>query len=317
MNPWNLMRLNAAGLLILFCAAIADAQQPAGDPPPEETITRTYLVGDLARFTPNYPLEQPPSVTQPTPSTEAEDALIRLIQDTVASDSWKDNGGTIGSIRFYQAMLIVTQTKAHHEQVQALLEELRRGGGAAQVTIRATWVVAAPGEMTKPLTEVSADWMSKQKTYCESQITCFNGQTVHLTSGREKRIVSDVTPIVGTQAVAFDPTVEQVHSGMTVQFSPLLVGTDAAVLDVQSSAAEWSANAEPPAQMGKASSPELPVGQGMGNVDRVPTLHQQMKTTVRVPLRKKVIVGGMTLDPSDAQQAGRQLYLVVEIDGAK
>jgi hypothetical protein len=103
---------------------------------------------------------------------------------------------------------------------------------------------------------------------------------------------------------------------MAVQFCPLLVGNDLAVLDVQASAAEWTPD-KAAAAVGKAATPDLQVAGQVGSVDRVPTLRQKIKTTVRVPLKKKIIVGGMTLDPSDGEQGGRQLYLVVEVEGGK
>jgi hypothetical protein len=219
-------------------------------------------------------------------------------------------------MQFYHSVLVITQTKANHEQIRSLLQDLGASGWAAQLTIRATWIVLNQGDATRPMGEASADWLAKQKIYSESQLTCFNGQIVHIRSGREKRIVADLTPVVGTQAVALDPTVEEVHSGVSVQFCPTLVGNDAAVLDVQSDACEWSVTAEPAPPVSKASSPDLPVPQPT-TIDRVPTLRQEMKTTLRVPLKKKFIVGGMTLDPSDAQQSGRQLYLVVELEAGK
>jgi hypothetical protein len=132
-------------LAVVILEPMALAQQPAAQP--EALLTRTYLVGDLVRFTSNYPLIQSPT-SQPNGGGESEAALISLIQDT-------------GAIRFYQSTLIITQKKANHEQVQALLDELRRGGWAAQITIRATWFVAAPADITKPLTEVTEEWTKK------------------------------------------------------------------------------------------------------------------------------------------------------------
>ena len=41
---------------------------------------------------------------------ELVDSIIKLIQDTVANESWKDNGGTVGSLRELSGQLIVTQT---------------------------------------------------------------------------------------------------------------------------------------------------------------------------------------------------------------
>src|SRR4029077_16079526 len=65
---------------------------------------------------------------------ELVDAIIKLIQDTVASETWKDNGGTVGSLRELSGQLIVTQTPENQHQLIKLLEQLRETR-AIQVTI--------------------------------------------------------------------------------------------------------------------------------------------------------------------------------------
>jgi len=70
---------------------------------------------------------------------ELVDEIIRLIQDTVASDSWKDNGGAVGSLRELQGQLIVTQTPENQRQLVRLLEQLRETR-AIQVTIEARFL---------------------------------------------------------------------------------------------------------------------------------------------------------------------------------
>jgi hypothetical protein len=330
---------------VLLVASWTNGQvvvQPNAAPPPQrqqdnEILVRTYNVSDLLRLTSDYPRDShivPPSEIGARPSSlgggGAEsggqslfggsggvkvgvrtgpaielDPLSKLLVETVDPDSWRDNGGTVGMIRALSSMLIVVQTRANHNTIQELLNELRRTAGPSQiVTVQATWLVVAQGEIPRPMTEVSDEWLKRQKPYCESQLTCFSGQTVHASSGRSKRIVTESTPIVGTLSSREDPHIESVLSGVTLQISPLLIpGAESAVVDVQTTASEWSAGGEGVTRV--------------GDVDRNPMLCQEMKTTARVPLRKKVIIGGMTLDPSDAEQKGRQLYLVVEIDGGK
>jgi Flp pilus assembly secretin CpaC/tetratricopeptide (TPR) repeat protein len=57
--------------------------------------------------------------------SELVEQIIQLIQDTVASDTWKDNGGTIGAIRELSGQLIVTQTPENQNAISKLLEKLR------------------------------------------------------------------------------------------------------------------------------------------------------------------------------------------------
>ena len=65
---------------------------------------------------------------------ELVDQIIRLIEDTVSTDSWKDNGGAVGSIRELGGQLIVTQTPENQRSLVRLLEQLRETR-AIQVTI--------------------------------------------------------------------------------------------------------------------------------------------------------------------------------------
>lgn len=52
--------------------------------------------------------------------------IIELIQDTVESDAWKVNGGTIGSIAEMDGVLVITATPAMHEETAQLLDKLRQ-----------------------------------------------------------------------------------------------------------------------------------------------------------------------------------------------
>ena len=65
---------------------------------------------------------------------ELVEEITKLITDTVAPDSWRDSGGTVGSIRELQGQLIVTQTPENQKQLVNLLEQLRETR-AIQVTI--------------------------------------------------------------------------------------------------------------------------------------------------------------------------------------
>ena len=66
----------------------------------------------------------------PSPdATRAEvvESIKKAITSTVAPATWKDNGGTVGSIMEDQGQLIVTQTKKNQAQVESVLDQLRRG----------------------------------------------------------------------------------------------------------------------------------------------------------------------------------------------
>ena len=52
-------------------------------------------------------------------------ALIKLIQDSIATDSWRDNGGTVGALRSFDDKLIITQLVRNQWQIASLLEKLK------------------------------------------------------------------------------------------------------------------------------------------------------------------------------------------------
>lgn len=65
--------------------------------------------------------------TEPTWDEQAQ-AIIRIITDHVAADTWKDNGGATGSIHDLNGRLIIQQSWQNHQQVEAILDELREKG---------------------------------------------------------------------------------------------------------------------------------------------------------------------------------------------
>src|SRR5215469_8215217 len=64
-----------------------------------------------------------------SPSKPASEELLKLIQDNVDSESWRDNGGKLGMIRDFRGMLVVTNTREALGRVSDLLEGLARKQG--------------------------------------------------------------------------------------------------------------------------------------------------------------------------------------------
>lgn len=73
-------------------------------------LTRTY---DVTAVLPRYPTLR-----------EAQDVLGKIVTDTVAPDTWKDAGGTVGSLSFTGVRMTVTQLPVNLAGVESLLEEL-------------------------------------------------------------------------------------------------------------------------------------------------------------------------------------------------
>jgi hypothetical protein len=61
----------------------------------------------------------------------ASDKIMRAVMKSVEPDSWKDAGGTIGSVREVGGLLLVTHTALHQAEIADLLEKLRGPEGDA------------------------------------------------------------------------------------------------------------------------------------------------------------------------------------------
>jgi type II secretory pathway component GspD/PulD (secretin)/tetratricopeptide (TPR) repeat protein len=70
---------------------------------------------------------------------ELVDSITKLIEDTVATDTWKDNGGAVGALRELQGQLVVTQTPENHRLLANLLEKLRESR-AIQINIETRFI---------------------------------------------------------------------------------------------------------------------------------------------------------------------------------
>jgi Flp pilus assembly secretin CpaC len=85
--------------------------------------------------------------TSSTGGTEAQrqqavNSLIDTIKSTVASDTWKDSGGTIGSIRELNGQLIINQTVDNQIAIYNLLQQLRETR-SVQIAIEARLLLVA------------------------------------------------------------------------------------------------------------------------------------------------------------------------------
>jgi type II secretory pathway component GspD/PulD (secretin) len=310
----------------------------------ESIVTRVYDISDLLWRKADYPA---PALEQIVPrggggggqamfgggqsmeqsaspgGREPADSLIKLLQDTVSSESWKDNGGSLGSLRELSGQLVVTQTPENQRRISDVLDELR-GDRGRMVIVRAYWLMLepenvpgiAPSAGGKELPVIDDKLIDAKHLYCAGQTMCFSGQTVHITSGRTRSIVTDLTPVVGTQAVGYNPQIERARSGVSLQVTPHLEpeGKDArCVVDLHSDVTELSNINGDKIELPTTTQPSIPAD----SLDRVNEVSQQLLTTVRLPLAQKILVGGMTLEPASKDEASRQLYLVIEADAVK
>ena len=81
---------------------------------------------------------------------DAAKELIDSIKSVVVVESWRDNGGTIGSIRELNGQLIINQTSDGHRKIARLLDTLRTGR-----PMNGTQVISAPGDSRRNLNQMA------------------------------------------------------------------------------------------------------------------------------------------------------------------
>ena len=131
---------------------------------PPGVVTRVYNISDLIQPTMSYPFQTiviPPvqlgarqqqqdsqspfgAAGQPTaPSSPVSaEGITKVIQEVVAPETWRDNGGSDGSLRMIDRLLVVTQTPERQQKVTELLEQLRHESGPGRtITVKADWIL--------------------------------------------------------------------------------------------------------------------------------------------------------------------------------
>lgn len=271
----------------------------------------------------------------PTRQQMVED-WTTLIKETVDPDGWRDNGGSYGAIRELQGQLIVTNSEENHRQIVNLLTQLRRTS-ARLVTVRAHWAFLSAADLAtvvKPLEEDPAlfevdlaalEKLEGEPVQLRGQITCLNTQTVHIASGRARTVVTEQVPVVGADAIGYEPHGSVVQAGAMLEVTPVLTPDSRdVVLDVQSVVSEWGPDVQagPPAGAARAATrPAATALAGVGHsapeIDRVEIGVQQMRMSLVLPTGRPILVGGMTHEPGAVPRAGaRQLYLILEVTGS-
>ena len=346
-----------AGILCLCLgrfAVAAATTEPAEKP--SDVISRVYDVRDLIMSLPEFPYtgtmgmpsdeptvimggannfaseETGPTTRQTSSRQERVDNVIRLIEDTVAPDSWKDNGGTIGSIRELSGVVIVTQSAENHKMIASILSQLRES--QTVVRVQADWVMLDPGQLSAllvtptdkkatPATPRAVDPAALAKAmernlHFHGEISCYTGQTVSVSSGRTRSVIYGEQPVVAQNAAAMQPIIRQVTEGAVLQITPtVLMATDFAVTEVKSKVAQWGDPS--PAAVKLSASTTRPGNRSMANIpdaaviDRLNVVSQELKCTLRMPLNQPVLVGGMTLEPTAQQPQQGQLYLILQL----
>ncbi len=335
----QIMKWPAVILIILALSTVAISHAQEIEPgPPAKIVSKTYDVRSLCMPVPDYPL---PASMLPTDDRSAARqrerdpqgpegsgelspmSIAKLIAATVAPESWKDAGGVQGKVAEFQGMLVITQTEANHQKIADLLAQLK-ADLRRTVRIEATWVLLSAKELNglqhvaghESLVEVPDEALKAAKVYCRAQTIGFSGQVVHLATNAKRAYVAEVTPVAQGNVVTYDPRFATANSGVSLQMKPQLNGDQSGVvIDLYSIVTE----APEGSRLDLTHATTRPAG---GNAD--PTalqlmnvLQQQFRTTVSMPLRTNVLIGGITMEPDAKAEPARQLYLVLRGEADK
>jgi len=261
--------------------------------------------------------------THPASRDELVEQIIALIEDTVATDSWKARGGSVGALRELQGQLIVTQTPENQRELANLLEQLRETR-SIQVQIEARYVAcdeqvvkgliaewqktAAP--MTRPIllthpttrqdaagiflddAQVNQLLRASEKApnsavLAAPRITLFNGQRAYVRVTSLRAYVRDYTAVRTPQGdIRYDPVNAVAESGLA--------------MDVQATASAdrryvtLTLRPMVSALLGMKRTPWLSRPSGSNLIIEEPRIKvSEMQTTVTVPDHATVLLGGL------------------------
>jgi hypothetical protein len=385
---WNrpaALALMLGGVLLGVTRIQADEPAAPAEPPPTPPVLRVYDVHDLLEPARDYHLydvaraagfasgvfsdQAYPQMGTPSPNPmeqqattrqQLTDDLIKSLETNVAPDSWRDNGGTEGTVRASDGMLTVTEPPANQKLVKDFLDQMSEWMSAT-VRVEADWVWVSADSLAKLLPnagptnsaagavqEVDAARLASLPAgirHVHAEIAGRNGQTMFVVSGREKSLVSNVTPIVSTATSSFAPTVSAVAGGAALEVKAmakpergyailvLAGGYDELGPTRPASAAAVAGTAfdSPPAtQPSPASQPAAPprlpsdahpsprpaAGVAQSPFETISMKVQELRTTLRVPLGRPVIAARATWDPTGGDHQN-ELVLIITVHTGK
>lgn len=273
--------------------------------------------------------------------------LIKTIKTTISPEIWDDQGGPATIAKLGNAF-IISADEDTHDQIDALLNLFRKRWGTLRtVSVRAWWQWMDPEEIGPILDSDGEDAGAGNKAFglisdeawakimkdsrdpdndrrsgYQATVTCYNGQTVHTVSGDQSLAVRDVRVIAtknendeNAGRIGYQPVVSLIQEGVAFQVTPISnVSGRTVLLDVHSRVLlPGPIKAELQKELQRAGEALAPKTVAEAIDDRRFKV-SQLSTTLRVPVNRPMLVGGMTL-PSDGDKNGHEnnLYLFVKV----
>lgn len=267
------------------------------------------------------------------------DGLIKAITTSISPTEWTDAGGTF-TIADLGTSLIISADENSHAQIEKLLDLLReRWKTLRTVSIQADWLWLSPAELNRIV--VAAEKRGAGEPYglvernawqetldaaalaadgakpMHAGVTCYNAQMVSVVSGAESAYVDSVAPtsVGGSDdeedgsggVLGYTPHSGVIFEGAALQLTPLVNKPGTVVtIDVHTRLSKKAERAAAPANRGEPGTARDAV-----SVLDLPKLAvSQLSTTVRVPVDRTMLVGGMDF-VGEQGASGKGLYLFV------
>jgi hypothetical protein len=277
--------------------------------------------------------------------------LIDIISLTIAPTTWDRVGGSASIQPYKNQDLVISQTRAVHAQIRELLKEINsgRGTGEQSMVVEAYWLLLDSTQLEKLRMPSAAESRKIRITVnpkileeyartapaLRGQIVCLNNQTVHIVAGDRRNVHTGSIPVVGGSEAGYQPITANVNVGALLQVCPACIpGMNSVIVDIESTVTNWHEGLEPLKIESTSSPADVPIDpiQGAASIkqpgktssvtlmDHLQMPAHQIACTLKVPLGKPVLVGGLTLDPTKFEAPEdkkilerKQLYLIIRV----
>jgi len=254
-------------------------------------------------------------------SALSPEVIVEILRRAIDPDSWEEEGGR-GRVTNVGALIVVTQTAANQAKIAELLDQFR--AGRPLVTIEARWVLVDDGQVAALVGQAGAKrptpvevapaalQQAGAKVIYRGQITCLDRQRVHLATGLGQAYGADAEPVVAERTVGWDLQINSTFQGALLQVTACLTPDGkSATVDLESHISETG-------QMRRttlhASGADAKGEGAKAEIDLPDYLFHTFRTTLRVPVDKPILVGGIT---APRALDGKVLYLVMEVSSGK
>ena len=263
------------------------------------------------------------------------DSLVDTITTTISPDQWDDVGGP-ASITTLGASLIVSAPLDTHDKIGALLDLFRkRWRSPRTISVEAHWLWLTESELSSAplkdkdagafgvlsdaawtkLRELAGAYAQRRSAY-HAVLTCYNGQTVHALAGEQRVVVAGMTPVVGggENAAAYQPQIRVVQEGAALQLTPIATRTGKYVVaDVHS---RVNLMGGPAAKLAAPDDDAPTAGDAtevIAALDRPVLQSLRLSTTLRIPVGRPTLIGGMTFSAGKAAEPNLYLFLTTHV----